>query len=84
VLLSDSQIPLIVYIKITMSLSKLLAGRKRVSRVWKWLVYSEQKDKSVCQAAVDVDGTKKCFTALAGKNPTNLKVGHFFMPVLYC
>ena len=67
-----------------MSLSKLLAGRKRESGVWKWFIYNEQKDKSVCQAAVDVDGTKKCFAALAGKNPTNLKVGHFFMPVLYC
>ena len=70
-----------------MSLSKLLAGRKRESGVWKYGNGSftiSRKDISVCQATVDDDGTKKCCAALAGKNPTNLKVGNLFMPVLYC
>ena len=32
----------------TMSLSKLMAGRKRESGVWKWFDYDENRDKSVC------------------------------------
>ena len=55
-----------------MSLSKLFAGRKRNSSVWKWFKYDASSDKSVC--LVLLDGEKVCNTKLCGKNPTNLKV----------
>ncbi|XP_065679933.1 zinc finger BED domain-containing protein 4 [Hydra vulgaris] len=55
-----------------MSLSKLFAGRKRNSSVWKWFKYDASSDKSVC--LVLLDGEKVCNTKLCGKNPTNLKL----------
>nr|XP_047132568.1 uncharacterized protein LOC124811260 [Hydra vulgaris] len=55
-----------------MSLSKLFAGRKRNSSVWKWFKYDASSDKSVC--LVLLDGKKVCNTKLCGKNPTNLKL----------
>nr|XP_047122573.1 zinc finger BED domain-containing protein 4-like [Hydra vulgaris] len=55
-----------------MSFSKLFAGRKRNSLVWKWFKYDASSDKSVC--LVLLDGEKVCNTKLCGKNPTNLKL----------
>lgn len=54
----------------TVSLSKLLAGRRRESLVWAYFDYSEQTRKSKCQV-VDKSG-KECGALLAGKNPSNL------------
>jgi hypothetical protein len=50
-----------------MSLARLLAGRKRESKVWQFFEYDSAKNKSVCQAKTK-DG-QVCGFRLAGKNP---------------
>lgn len=55
-----------------MSLSRLCAGRKRDSEVWKFFSYNEKTDKTTC--LVILGNSKPCGTTLSGKNTTNLKV----------
>lgn len=55
-----------------MSLSKLMAGRKRESGAWKWFDYDEKIDKTAC--LVKLKNGKLCTMLLSGKNSTNLKV----------
>ncbi len=58
-----------------MSLSRLLAGRKRESEVWQCFEYNDKTNKSSCLVKVESDGNNKpCGLQLVGKNPTNLKV----------
>jgi hypothetical protein len=59
------------------SLSKLCAGRKRESGVWKYFTYDAVNNKSVCMVkSTQKEGfvASNCGLRLAGKNPTNLKV----------
>jgi hypothetical protein len=53
-----------------MSLSKLLAGRKRDSFAWEYFTYDEVSDKSVCHASIGKD--KLCQSSFKGKNTSNL------------
>jgi hypothetical protein len=59
-----------------MSLSRLLAGRKRESEVWEYFHYDDKTNKSSCLVKVGTDANKKvpCGLQLMGKNSTNLKV----------
>ena len=60
-----------------MSLSRLLAGRKRESEVWEYFKYDDKTNKSACLVKVGSDvNTKPCGLQLMGKNPTNLKVNN--------
>ena len=54
-----------------MSLSRLLAGRKRDSPVWKFFVYDQKTDKSKCLVQ-DINNEGVCGAFLAGKNSSNL------------
>ena len=60
-----------------MSLSRLCAGHKRDSDVWKFFSYNESSDKSTC--LVILANSKPCGSTLAGKNTTNLKVSTALM-----
>jgi hAT family C-terminal dimerisation region len=51
-----------------MSLSKLMAGRKRESGAWKWFDYDEKIDKTAC--LVKLKTGKLCTMLLSGKNST--------------
>jgi hypothetical protein len=64
-----------------MSLSKLMAGRKRESCVWKWFDYDEKIDKTAC--LVKLKTGKLCTMLLSGKNSTNLKVNIPGNPSIY-
>jgi hypothetical protein len=48
--------------------------------VWQWFTYDDIQAKSTC-LALTTDG-KDCGRKLAGKNPTNLKVGNIFSFIL--
>lgn len=63
-----------------MSLSRMFAGRKKECTVWQWFTYDDIQAKSTC-LALTTDG-KDCGRKLAGKNPTNLKVGNIFSSIL--
>src|SRR5688572_28271582 len=53
-----------------MSLSRMLAGRKKDSPVWEFYVYDETSGKSTC--TVENKATKGvCGTTLAGQNSSN-------------
>lgn len=53
------------------SLSRMLGGRKKESRVWDYYVYCEAGARSRC-VVVDAKTTKACGVLIAGKNSTNL------------
>ena len=52
-----------------MSLSKLLAGRKRESCVWEYFEYIDKEDKSKCLVVGKTNN--KCEATLSGRNPRN-------------
>ena len=54
-----------------MSISRLLAGRKRDCSEWKFFIYDEKTDKSTCLVQ-DKNNKGACGTTLAGKNSSNL------------
>ena len=54
-----------------MSLSRLLAGRKRDSSVWKFFIYNEKTDKFTCLVQ-DKNNEGACGSNLTGKNSSNL------------
>ena len=56
-----------------MSLSRLLAGRKRDSPVWDFFNFDEATGKSTCQVGLETGRNNGiCGTALAGKNTSNM------------
>ena len=55
-------------------------SKKRVQCMAQWFTYDDIQAKSTC-LALTTDG-KDCGRKLAGKNPTNLKVGNIFYSVL--
>lgn len=54
-----------------MSLSRLMAGRKRDSPVWEYFTYDEQSGKSKC-VVCDEKAGNECGVLFAGKNSSNL------------
>jgi len=54
-----------------LSLSKLLAGRKRDSAVWEFFTYDQTTGKSTCNV-VENKAKTSCNIKLAGKNSSNL------------
>ena len=51
-----------------MSLSKLMAGRKRDSAVWDHCSYYDKMDKSRCLVQLGNESRKQCDAVFAGKN----------------
>ena len=58
-----------------LSLSKLLAGRKRDSAVWEFFTYDQTTGKSTCNV-VENKAKTSCNIKLAGKNSIIYIVAH--------